>query len=120
VKSVPVSVTPVPPAVLPEPGLTPVTAGTGAAVYVNWSAAAAGDVPLGVVTVTSTVPAAWGGAVAVIDVAELTVNERAAVLPKLTAVAPVKFVPVIVTEVPPAVLPVVGLSPVTAGTGVLR
>ena len=35
--------------------------------------------------------------------------------PKVTAVAPVKFVPVITTEVPPPVEPVVGLSEVIAG-----
>ena len=35
--------------------------------------------------------------------------------PKFTAVAPVKFVPVIVTEVPPTVDPEEGLTPVTVG-----
>lgn len=39
----------------------------------------------------------------------------AAVLPKLTAVAPVKSVPVIVTDVPPVVKPLEGLRLVTAG-----
>ena len=39
----------------------------------------------------------------------------AAVVPKSTAVAPVKLVPVIVTEVPPASEPLVGLMPVTVG-----
>ena len=58
----------------------------------------------------STVPALWAGEVAVIDVALLTVNVAAAVAPKLTAVAPVKPVPVIVTDVPPAVGPFVGLT----------
>ena len=50
-----------------------------------------------------------------IDVALFTVNDAAAVAPKLTAVAPVKPVPVIVTEVPPAVGPLVGLTLVTVG-----
>ena len=36
----------------------------------------------------------------------------------MTAVAPVKPVPVTVTEVPPAVGPLVGLTPVTVGAGV--
>ena len=55
------------------------------------------------------------GMTAVIDVAETTVKEETAVLfnvasdvlvPRVTAVAPVKFVPVIVTDVPPADEPV--------------
>ncbi len=55
-------------------------------------------VPPGVVTLTlPEVPDAPG--VAVIDVALTTVNEVAAVPPKLTAVAPVKLVPVMVTVV---------------------
>ena len=40
----------------------------------------------------------------------------AAVAPNLTPVAPVKLVPVIVTEVPPAVGPELGLTAVTVGT----
>jgi len=46
--------------------------------------------------------------VAVIIVAELTVKLAAAVPPKLTAVAPVRFVPFIVTTVPLA--PDVGVN----------
>jgi hypothetical protein len=71
-------------------------------------------VPPEVVTVTSTVPVLPAGAVAVIEVALVTVKV-AAVAPKLTAVAPVKFIPVTVTEVPPAVGPEDGLTPLTAG-----
>ena len=52
--------------------------------------------PPGVVTVTSTVPVP-GREVAVIEVALLTVKLVAAVAPNLTAVAPVKPVPVMVT-----------------------
>ena len=37
--------------------------------------------------------------------------------PKLTAVAPVKLVPVMVTVVPPVVGPVSGLTAVTVGGG---
>ena len=67
-------------------------------------------VPPGVVTVISTAPALPAGEVAVICVALLTVNEVAAVTPNFTAVAPVKLVPVMVTEVPPAVVPAVRRS----------
>ena len=51
-------------------------------------------VPPGVVTCTFTAPAAWAGVVAVIEVALFTVKLVAAVPPKVTAVAPVKLVPV--------------------------
>ena len=70
--------------------------------------------PAGVITVTSTVPVP-AGLSAVIVVALTTVTPVAAVVPKSTAVAPVKPVPVIVTKVPPAAGPLVGLMPVTAG-----
>jgi hypothetical protein len=65
-------------------------------------------------TVMSTVPVP-AGLVAVIEVALLTVYEVAEVPPNLTAVAPVKPVPVIATDVPPAVGPDVGVLPVTVG-----
>ena len=55
------------------------------------------------------------GETAVIWVALTTVTFVAATLPKLTAVAPDKFVPVIVTDVPPVVGPVLGEIPVTVG-----
>ena len=44
-----------------------------------------------------------------------TVKLWPALVPKCTAVAPVKAVPVTVTVVPPAVGPEVGLTPVTVG-----
>jgi hypothetical protein len=75
---------------------------------VNRSAVPVGLVPAGVVIVTSTVPVPAGD-VAVICVAEFTVKLAAAVAPKFTAVAPVKPVPVIVTDVPPAAGPEVGV-----------
>ena len=75
--------------------------------------------PPGVVTVTSTVPLP-AGAVAVIWVALTTVTLVALVAPNLTAVAPVKLVPVIVTTVPPAVGPAVGLMVVTVGAAAYR
>jgi hypothetical protein len=71
-------------------------------------------VPSGVVTVTSTVPVP-AGLFAVIVVSLTRTTPEAGVVPKSTAVAPVKPVPVIVTGVPPAVVPLVGLRPVTAG-----
>ena len=52
-----------------------------------------------------------------ICVPEFTVNDVAAVPPKLTAVAPVSPVPVSVTWLPPAVGPDVGFSAVTVGGG---
>ena len=57
-----------------------------------------------VTTVISTVPLP-AGAVAVICVALFTVKPLAVLAPNFTAVAPVKFVPVITTEVPPVAGP---------------
>jgi hypothetical protein len=71
-------------------------------------------VPLGVVTVTSTVPDP-AGAVAVIWASLLTVKVVAAVEPNVTPVAPVKLAPVIVTDVPPEAGPEDGLTLVTVG-----
>jgi len=83
-------VTLVPPTVGPDAGEIDVTVGAGT-MYVNCAALL---VPLGVVTVTFTVPEP-AGVTAVIDVAELTVKLAASAAPNVTAVAPVKFVPVI-------------------------
>ena len=80
----------------------------------NWSAAEVADVPIGVVTVTSTTPVP-GGLMTVIVVALTTVISVPGLVPKWTPVAPVKPVPVIVTKVPPAVGPPLGLRLVTAG-----
>ena len=66
-------------------------------------------------TVILTIPAEPTGEVAVIEMALFTVYEVAAVVPNFTPVAPLKPVPVIATEVPPADVPVVGEMPVTAG-----
>jgi len=55
--------------------------------------------------------------VAVIEVGLFTVKLVAALAPTITAVAPVKLVPVMTTVVPPPVDPEVGLRPVTAGAG---
>ena len=70
--------------------------------------------PPTVITRTSTVPVPFGD-VAVIWVALFTVNPVAAVAPNTTAVAPVKLVPVMTTDVAPAVGPLVGAIDVTVG-----
>jgi hypothetical protein len=48
-------------------------------------------------------------------VADMTLKLVAAIVPNCTALAPVKFVPVIVTFAPPAVDPLVRLTAVTVG-----
>ena len=65
---------------------------------------------------TSTTPARCAGEVAVIKVALTTVKLAAAVPPKFTAVAPVKLVPEMVTDVPPSPAPEFGVMPVMVGT----
>ena len=85
----------------------------------NWSLGAlTAEVPLGVVTVTSTVPVP-AGEVTVRLVAVTTLIEVPGLVPKSTAVAPVKLVPLTVTEVPPPAGPLFGLTPVTVGGGVV-
>src|SRR5207249_6121964 len=49
------------------------------------------------------------------DVSELTVKLAAAALPKLTALAPVKPLPMITAVVPPDCVPDVGVTSVTLG-----
>jgi hypothetical protein len=67
------------------------------------------------VTVTVTAPALPAGVVAVIDVLLTTTTLVAAVLPNVTVAPVAKFVPVIVTAVPPVVGPLFGLTTVTVG-----
>ena len=62
---------------------------------------------------TSTVPAVPGGATALICVGPRTEKLAAGVPPKETALALLRFVPVIVTVLPPAVGPELGLSALT-------
>jgi hypothetical protein len=76
----------------------------------------AAEVPPAVLTVTSTVPVP-AGEVAVIDVLELTAKFVALTEPKLTAVAPVKLAPEMVTEVPPPPGPLLGVTELTLGGG---
>ncbi|HYZ14633.1 MAG TPA: hypothetical protein VFA08_13655 [Actinomycetota bacterium] len=73
--------------------------------------------PPGVVTLIGPVVAV-AGTVAVICVFEFTVNVVAATLLNVTAVAPVKFVPVILTDVPTA--PNVGANEVIVGAAIVK
>jgi hypothetical protein len=68
------------------------------------------------VTVTVTAPAACAGVVAVIVVLLVTTTLLAAVPPNVTVAPVAKFVPVIVTAVPPSVDPLFGLTLLTVGT----
>ena len=70
------------------------------------------DVPTGVTTCTATVPAPTG-AVAVIVVPEVTVKSVEALLPKSTALAPVKPEPEMRTVSPPPAVPLDGDSAAT-------
>jgi hypothetical protein len=77
---------------------------------------AAGQVPLCasvLVTMTFTAPAAWAGVVAMIDVLLARVTLVAGVPPRLTVAPARKPVPVIVTLVPPLVVPVLGVIEAT-------
>jgi len=67
------------------------------------------------VTVTVTAPALPAGVVAVIVVLFTTTTFVADAVPNVTVAPVAKFVPVIVTAVPPAVDPLFGLTPVTVG-----
>ena len=69
-------------------------------------------------TVTSTVLAAWLGAVAVMEVELFTVTTEAVLLPNLTVTVGEKLVPVITTpDVVVVAVPEAGLTPVTVGVG---
>ena len=67
------------------------------------------------VTATVTAPVLPAGVVAVIDVLLTTTTFVAAALPNVTVAPDTKFVPVIVTAVPPAVVPLFGLTLLTVG-----
>ena len=67
--------------------------------------------PLNVVTVTSMVPAASAGAVALIVFMLTTFTLVAGTEPKFTADVPLKPVPVMVMLVPPSVVPDAGEMP---------
>ena len=72
-------------------------------------------VPTGVVTEILALPAACALVLALILVGPVTVKLVAGVAPNVTAVAPVKLVPVMVTVVPPVVGPLVGVKLVMVG-----
>jgi len=110
-KFVPVIVTAVPPVAGPLFGLTLLT--VGATTYVN-PLARLPLCPL-TVTVTVTAPVLPAGVVAVIVVLFTTTTLVAAALPNVTVAPATKFVPVIVTAVPPAVDPLFGLTLLTVG-----
>jgi hypothetical protein len=110
-KFVPVIVTPVPPEVDPVLGVTLLTVGATTYVY---PFARLPLCPL-IVTVTVTAPALPAGVVAVIVVAFTTATLLAAVPPNVTVAPAPKFVPVIVTPVPPEVDPVFGVTLLTVG-----
>ena len=74
-------------------------------------------VPVAVVTSTLAAPAAWAGVTAVMVVELTTLKLEAATPPMVTAVAPVKSVPVMVRVLPPAAEPVTGEILVMVGAG---
>jgi len=110
-KFVPVIVTAVPPAVVPLLGDTLPTVGITAYVY------PLGRLPLcaPTVTVTVTAPALPAGVFAVIVVLFTTTTLVAAAAPNVTVAPLAKFVPVIVTAVPPVVVPLLGDTLLTVG-----
>ena len=69
------------------------------------------------VTTTSTAPAACAAVVAVIVVLLLTLTPVADVPPNFTVAPARKPVPVMVTDVPPAVVPETGEIELTVGAG---
>src|SRR6185436_8032896 len=71
--------------------------------------------PLVFVIVTLTGPAACAGTVAVIEVLLTTVTFVAALESNFTVAPALKFVPVILTDVPPTVDPVLGETDVNVG-----
>jgi hypothetical protein len=75
--------------------------------------------PSGLVTVTLTVPAGFGGVFAVMVVEFTTETEVAATPPILTVAPETKLLPPKVTAVPPLVVPEVGLIDVNVGAGLL-
>src|SRR6185312_2164859 len=112
-KLVPVIVSWVPPRVVPDCGIIEVIVDT---LYVKLAGRVTTWFP-GLVTVTSTTPAACGPVRPIICVALLTVTDVAAAPPRETVAPVAKFVPVIVTESPPKIDPMVGRIAVIEGGG---
>ena len=67
------------------------------------------------VTITPTVPAVPDDVMHTIEVSFVTEKLATAEVPKVTLVAPVNPIPVIVTDVPPTVVPEVGATDDTTG-----
>src|SRR5688572_29911893 len=111
----PLMVMEVPPAVVPEFGVTPLTAGGGVGATYKYPFVCVALWPPGFVTTTLTDPPAWGGETRLIDVLPITFTEEAGVPPKLTVAPEAKPVPDIVTCIPPAVGPDAGDIPVMIG-----
>jgi len=119
-KLVPEMVTEVPPATGPELGVTLDTVGAGPGGGVEYVKPFE-RVPLWpsvFVTTTLTAPAAWAGVTEVIVVLFVTETFVAATPPKETVAPDTKPVPVIVTDVPPFVVPLFGEIADTVGAGV--
>jgi len=116
VKFVPVMVIAVPPANTPEFGFTNVMVGNGVT-YVNAFGLLA--LPPSVVTATICGPTAPSGVTALMEVALTTVKLVTPTDPIVTMVAPVKFVPVMVINVPPRVEPELGLTLEIVGAGAM-
>jgi hypothetical protein len=116
-KFVPLMFTLVPPVVRPVLGETLVTVGAGAKRKAPVSVAVWLS---GFLTSTSTKPAAWAGVTASISVELTTTTAAAATPPKTTPAPGTKFVPISITEVPPAAGPEIGetLLNVVAGARV--
>ena len=116
---VPVILTVVPPLVVPDAGVSEEIVGN-VALNVYLSAVPDVAVPPAVVTWTLTVPATWGLVLARTTVGLVTVKDVAVVAPNLTAVAPKRFAPVILTVVPPLVVPDVGVREEMVGLAALK
>ena len=114
VKPVPVMVMAVPPRFDPTAGLTALIVGART-ICVNAPVLVA--VPPVVVTATILAPAAPAGVIAVMEVSLTTTTLVAATPPTFTLLAPVRFAPVIVMAVPPAVDPETGLTLEIVGAG---
>ena len=72
-------------------------------------------VPPGVVTSTLAVPAVPAGVMQVTEVAVLALNAVHALPAMVTPVALFRLVPVMVMDVPPVVVPVLGATELTVG-----
>jgi hypothetical protein len=111
VKLVPVIVTVVVPAAGPEDGATEATSGFVTKV----NAPALPPVPPVPVSVTATGASAWAGVLTVTFVGPVTCTVVPGAPPNVTALAPVRLVPVTVTGVPPATGPFDGVTEVMVG-----